>query len=159
MSQKRITKDGVYYHVTNHFHQGVIRFIDEICKKMFINICHKAKKKFNFKIKNLCVMDTHIHILIKPDTGESISDIMQFIKQCFTQWLNRRFGIKGTAWEARFFSKIVEFAEEIVRTFIYIEQNPIRAGLVGRGLGSKTPKPLLYPFYEIWEPLLPNDFS
>ena len=124
-----------------------------------MELCHKAKKKFNFKIKNLCVMDTHIHLLIKPDNGESISDIMQFIKQCFTQWLNRRFGIKGTAWEARFFSKIVEFAEEIVRTFIYIEQNPIRAGLVGvRGLGNKI-KSLVYPFYEVWEPLLPNELK
>ena len=158
MSQKRITKDGVYYHVTNHFHQGVIRFIDSKCKKMFMELCHKAKKKFNFKIKNLCVMDTHIHLLIKPDNC-TISDIMQFIKQCFTQWLNRRFGIKGTAWEARFFSKIVEFVEEIVRTFIYIEQNPIRAGLVGvRGLGNKI-KSLVYPFYEVWEPLLPNELK
>ena len=94
MSQKRIIKDGVYYHVTNHFHQGVIRFIDSKCKKMFIDLCHKARKKFNFKIKNLCVMDTHIHILIKPENC-TISDIMQFIKQCFTQWLNRRHGIKA----------------------------------------------------------------
>ena len=96
-------------------------------------------------------MDTHIHILIRPENGEDISEIMQFIKQSFTQWLNRRFGIKGTAWEARFFSKIVEFAEEIVRTFIYIEQNPIRAGLV------KNAKLSSYPFYEVWEPLLPKE--
>ena len=107
-------------------------------------------------------MDTHIHILIKPDNGESISDIMKFIKQCFTQWLNRRFDIKGTAWEARFFSKIVEFTEDIVRTFIYIEQNPIRAGLVSEGLGSKIAqkiKSFVYPFYEIWEPLSQEELS
>lgn len=151
MSKRRIKKDGVLYHVTNHFHQGVIRFIDKRCKKMFIRICHKASRKFQFTIKNLCVMDTHIHILIRPENGEDISEIMQFIKQSFTQWLNRRFGIKGTAWEARFFSKIVEFAEEIVRTFIYIEQNPIRAGLV------KNAKLSSYPFYEVWEPLLPKE--
>ena len=107
-------------------------------------------------------MDTHIHILIKPDNGESISDIMKFIKQCFTQWLNRRFGIKGTAWEARFFSKIVEFTEDIVRTFIYIEQNPIRAGLVGGGLGNKIAqkiKSFIYPFYEVWESLSQEELS
>ena len=162
MSQKRITKEGVYYHITNHFHQGVIRFIDKRCKKVFLDICRKAKEKFSFKIKNICVMDTHIHILIKPDNGESISDIMKFIKQCFTQWLNYRFGIKGTAWEARFFSKIVEFTEDIVRTFIYIEQNPIRAGLVGGGLGNKIAqkiKSFIYPFYEVWEPLSQEELS
>ena len=151
MSQKRIKKAGVYYHVTNHFHQGVIRFIDKKCKKMFIQFCHKAHQKFRFKIKNICVMDTHIHILIKPEIGEDISEIMQFIKQCFTQWLNRRFGIKGTAWEARFFSKIVEFVEDIVRTFVYIEQNPVRTGL-GRDVKSSE-----YSFYEVWEPLLPEE--
>ena len=63
------------------------------------------------------------------------------------------------AFEARFFSKIVEFAEDIVRTFIYIEQNPIRAGLAGiRGLGKKI-KSLVYPFYEVWEPLLPDELK
>ena len=98
-------------------------------------------------------MDTHIHLLIKPENGDSISDIMQFIKQCFTQWLNRSFGLKGTAWESRFFSKIVEFAEEIVRTFIYIEQNPIRAGL------GKNRKLNNYPFYEVWETLLPEELN
>jgi putative transposase len=103
-------------------------------------------------------MDTHIHMLIKPENC-TISDIMQFIKQCFTQWLNRRFGIKGTAWEARFFSKIVEFTEDIIRTFIYIEQNPVKAGLAGiRGLGKKI-KSLVYPFYEVWEPLLPDELK
>ena len=153
MSQKRITKDGVFYHITNHFHQGVIPFINNRCKKMFILFCRKARKKFCFKIKNICVMDTHIHILIKPENGESISNIMQFIKQCFTQWLNRSFGLKGTAWESRFFSKIVEFAEEIVRTFIYIEQNPIRAGL------GKKRKLNTYPFYEVWEALLPEELN
>ena len=63
MSQKRITKDGVYYHVTNHFHQGVIRFIDSKCKKMFIELCHKAKKKFNFKIKNLKKLAEHFGLI------------------------------------------------------------------------------------------------
>jgi hypothetical protein len=53
----------------------------------------------------------------------------------------------------------VEFAEDIVRTFIYIEQNPIRAGLAGiRGLGNKI-KSLVYPFYEVWEPLLPDELK
>ena len=151
MSRRRIKKAGVHYHVTSKFHQGVIRFIDKKCKKMFIRFCHKACEKFRFKIKNVCVMDTHIHLLICPGNGEDISKIMQYIKQCFTQWLNRRFGIKGPAWEARFFSKIVEFAEEIVRTFIYIEQNPIRAGLV------RSSKLSDYPFYEVWEPLLPEE--
>ena len=53
------------------------------------------------------------------------------LKQQFTQWFNGRHGRKGTLWEERYKSVLVEGAGEALATMsAYIDLNPVRAGLV-----------------------------
>jgi hypothetical protein len=56
---------------------------------------------------------------------------MQRLKQRFTQWFNRHKGRKGTLWEERFKSVLVEGADATLATMAaYIDLNPVRAGIV-----------------------------
>lgn len=60
-----------------------------------------------------------------------VSGFMQRLKQRFTQWFNRHRGRKGTLWEERFKSVLVEGAGETLATMAaYIDLNPVRAKLV-----------------------------
>jgi hypothetical protein len=60
-----------------------------------------------------------------------ISIFMKLVKQRFTQWFNRRVGRRGTLWEERFKSVLVQSAGEALATMAaYIDLNPIRAKLV-----------------------------
>ena len=60
-----------------------------------------------------------------------ISVFMKLLKQQFSQWFNRRHGRKGTLWEERFKSVLVEGAGEALGTMAaYIDLNPVRAGVV-----------------------------
>jgi len=53
------------------------------------------------------------------------------LKQRFTQWYNRSKGRRGTLWEDRFKSVLVEGSEQALLTMAaYIELNPVRAGMV-----------------------------
>ena len=45
-------------------------------------------------------------------------------------WHNRRQGRKGTLWEERFKSVLVESGQALVTMATYIDLNPVRAGLV-----------------------------
>ncbi|HRI15731.1 MAG TPA: transposase, partial [Verrucomicrobiota bacterium] len=59
-----------------------------------------------------------------------VSGFMQRLKQRFTQWFNRHKGRKGTMWEERFKSVLVEGAGETLATMAaYIDLNPVRAGI------------------------------
>ncbi|MBL9126449.1 MAG: chemotaxis protein CheW, partial [Verrucomicrobiales bacterium] len=52
-------------------------------------------------------------------------------KQRFTQWYNVRVGRKGTLWEDRFKSVLVDGAGRALATMAaYIDLNPVRAGIV-----------------------------
>lgn len=60
-----------------------------------------------------------------------LSVFMKLLKQRFTQWFNRKTGRKGTLWEDRFKSILVEGEGDALMTMAaYIDLNPVRAGLV-----------------------------
>jgi len=60
-----------------------------------------------------------------------ISLFMKTLKQRFTQWFNKTHKRKGTIWEERFRSVLVQSAGEPLRAMAaYIDLNPIRASMV-----------------------------
>lgn len=61
----------------------------------------------------------------------SLSMFVKDVKQKFTGWFNRRHERKGTLWEERFKSILVEGnSNAMMMTAAYIELNPVRAGIV-----------------------------
>lgn len=71
-----------------------------------------------------------------------ISHFMKTLKQRFTQWFNRIHGRRGTLWEERYRSVIVEgTAESLAMVAAYIDLNPVRAGIV------RDPKAYLWSGY------------
>ena len=59
-----------------------------------------------------------------------LSHFMKVLKQHFTQWFNKRHGRKGTLWEDRFKSVLVEDGYTARVMSAYIDLNPVRAGMV-----------------------------
>jgi len=60
----------------------------------------------------------------------SLSGYMKDLKQCFSQWFNRKHGRRGVLWEQRFDSELVEDGHAARRVSAYIDLNPVRAGMV-----------------------------
>ena len=60
-----------------------------------------------------------------------VSAFMKLLKQRYTQWYNSQKGRKGTLWEERFKSVLVDGCGEALATMAaYIDLNPVRAGIV-----------------------------
>ena len=59
-----------------------------------------------------------------------LSAYMKIVKQRFTQWFNGKQARKGTLWEDRFKSTLVEDGHAARVVAAYIDLNPVRAGLV-----------------------------
>ncbi|MEC5125818.1 transposase [Verrucomicrobiales bacterium BCK34] len=58
---------------------------------------------------------------------------MKELKQRFSQWYNRRNGRRGTLWEDRYKSVLVEGRGKALMTMAaYIDLNPVRAGMVSK---------------------------
>lgn len=59
-----------------------------------------------------------------------LSRYMKEVKERFTRWYNKRRGRKGTLWMDRFKSVIVGNGEALRTMALYIDLNPVRAGIV-----------------------------
>ncbi len=61
----------------------------------------------------------------------NLSSFVKELKERFTKWYNRREERRGTLWEERFKSILVEGSKNALLTMAaYIDLNPVRAGLV-----------------------------
>ncbi len=60
-----------------------------------------------------------------------LPEFMRVLKQTFTCWYNAKEGRKGTLWDARYRSVVVEGNPlALLSVAAYIDLNPVRAGLV-----------------------------
>jgi REP element-mobilizing transposase RayT len=101
-------------------------------KALFIKVVQEAKEHFDFEIDTFCIMDNHFHLLITPALGESLSRIMKWIKQVFAVRWNKKHNTTGHFWGDRFWSRKIVDENDFWTVFEYIEQNPVKAGLVAK---------------------------
>jgi putative transposase len=130
MRKNRQLLEGAEYHVTARINRGEKIFLAREDRELFMSILKRAKQKYNFSLKNFCIMGNHIHLLIKPAAGESLSKIMQWLLGVFAQVWNKKHGLSGHLWGDRFFSRIILGLLDFLRVFLYIDNNPVFTGLV-----------------------------
>lgn len=128
----RVIKDGGTYHVINRINEGKELLRDAHFKHLFLTVLRQAKtqKKFRFHMKNITIMDNHVHIMLRMRRGQSLSKLMQWVFSVFAMRYNRMNGRQGHLWMGRFKSVLIETTESALRVFEYICNNPVKAGMV-----------------------------
>ncbi|MDR1399346.1 MAG: transposase [Treponema sp.] len=133
MEHQRILLEGATYHVTSEINRYALELLLPEIKELLLTYIKKAKEKYPFQLFNFCIMDNHIHLLIKPELGQSLSKIMQWIKGNFAKHWNTLHNKKGGhLWGKRFFSEIIKDVRHFWQVFTYIDENPKRANMVKR---------------------------
>lgn len=130
MRKPRVIVKNARYHVVARANRGEFIFAEARVKEMFLAILRRARQKYSFLLENFCIMNNHVHLLIRPGPDVSLSKLMQWILSVFAQTFNREFGHKGHVWYDRFRSKVVRNLRQFAATFRYIAKNPQKAGLV-----------------------------
>ncbi|TVQ26237.1 MAG: transposase [Spirochaetaceae bacterium] len=121
---------GATYHVMARANRREFILRADEMKDLFIATVRRAKRKYNFRVINICIMSNHFHLMIEPDRTESLSRIMQWILSVFAVSYNREFSLEGHVWYDRFKSKVVSSLRQFMATFSYINENPVKAGIV-----------------------------
>ncbi len=90
-----------------------------------------------YRLWAFVVMTNHVHILIEPlavaagsDTAVALSRIMHSLKSYTATKANGLLGRRGAFWQDESYDHWIRNAAESSRVVEYIEQNPVKAGLV-----------------------------
>lgn len=129
MRQPRKLIPGVTYHVVARANRHEFIFNNEQMKSLFLDVVRRARTKYSFTLRNFCIMSNHIHFLIQPGKGESLSRIMQWILSVFAIAFNRTYGYNGHVWYDRFKSVVIGTLRQFIAAFEYIATNPVKAGM------------------------------
>jgi putative transposase len=130
MRKKRDFVQGATYHVTSRTNDTARVFANYLGWKIMLLTLEDAKEKYGFRLHNFCIMPTHLHLLITPRGGTNLSRIMQWIKTHSAKRWNCIHGSKDHLWGDRFFARAVRDTREYFHVHNYIDQNPVKAGLV-----------------------------
>jgi len=126
----RICLPGLVYHILNRGNNRQAIFLSDEDYPHYLRILSKYKKKFGFKIFAYCLMTNHVHLLIKTSIHGTVSQIVKAITIAHTRRYHYRYQTSGHVWQGRFKSPIVSDDEYLLTLMRYIEQNPVRAGMV-----------------------------
>jgi putative transposase len=126
----RVVAPGYPHHVTQRGNNRATVFYDDEDHRKYLHFLSRYAKKYSLDIWAYCLMDNHVHLLAVPQDHASLAKAVGLTNQVYTQYLNRKLGNSGRVWQNRFFSCVVDHQAYLWAVARYIEQNPLKAGLV-----------------------------
>ncbi len=103
-------------------------FEDDLDKKKFIQILAESKEKSEFKLYAFCLMNNHVHLLLKVEK-DPLEIIFKRIGSNYVYWYNTRYERVGHLFQDRFRSEPVENDDYLKTVIRYIHYNPVKGGL------------------------------
>jgi len=103
-------------------------FLDDEDKTRFIDTVYHKKEGDSFWLYAYCVMDNHVHLVIKEQT-DSISRIMKKIGTSYANYFNKKYKRVGHVFQDRYRSEAIETERQLLSVIRYVHNNPVKAGI------------------------------
>jgi len=107
-------------------------FFDDSDYQFYLGWLKLAAEKYSCRIHAYVLMTNHVHLLVTPESSDSLSRMFQYVGRFYVSYVNNTYGRTGTLWEGRYKASLVEEENYLLSCYRYIELNPVRAGMVKR---------------------------
>ena len=99
---------------------------------LLLDIVREAKARHPFHMLAYVFLWDHFHLLIKPRTGVTHTDIMHSIKPNFTNQYKAAIAVSGRMvfWQRRYWDHVIRNEVDLAQHFDYIHYNPVKHGMV-----------------------------
>ena len=92
-----------------------------------------ARERYGWTVGRFVVMPDHLHFFCMSDDLPGSSSLSRFIGG-FKQWSAKRIvhakGVSPPLWQEQFFDRLLRSDESYESKWLYVRDNPVRAGLV-----------------------------
>ncbi len=127
---KRLENPYLDYHViVRCLHDEFLLHEDEDFLR-YLEILHLMTKKHELKIYNYVLMNSHVHLYLRPSPTFPLSKTMMFLNWKTARENNRRNQRRGTFWGERYKCFPVESERHGLALMAYMDRNPLRGGMI-----------------------------
>jgi len=128
----RVIGVGYPYHLVQRGNNRSTVFSEREDFEKYRSLLEQYSGEKRALILSYCLMTNHVHLLVRPLEEGTLAKMMQGIALCYAQYFNRKNERTGRLWESRYYSSIVDEDRYLWAVCAYIENNPVRAGIVNR---------------------------
>ncbi len=125
----RVVAPGIPHHVTQRGNRRQQTFFNDEDYQAYLELMSEWCKKYGVETWAYCLMPNHVHLIVVPETKESLNLAIGEAHRRYTRRINFREGWRGHLWQGRFSSFIMD-ETYLLACVRYVELNPVRAGIV-----------------------------
>jgi len=96
----------------------------------YLNLLSKQSDRFGVQVISYCLMTNHIHMLAIHEKKDSLARSVGEAHRRYTRMINFREDVRGFLFQGRFLTCPVDTGKYLLAVVRYIEQNPVKAGMV-----------------------------
>jgi len=82
-----------------------------------------------YRLHAWVIMPNHVHAIITPLPGHSVSAVLHSWKSYTAKMANRLLGRSGEFWQMDYFDRFIRDARHYEAAVRYVDENPVKAGL------------------------------
>ena len=103
----------------------------ESAASILVEEWHKFRSRHGWLVGRYVIMPDHVHFFCCPThQAKSLSVVMRMWKQWTSKRLAMVVGVVGPVWQVEFFDHVLRSSESYQEKWLYVQENPVRAGLV-----------------------------
>ncbi len=137
LARTEVLYDACCVHVISRSIRKLEVFRDQEDYEAFCGLLIKVKREYSLKVFHYCLMHTHFHLAIRISTVEGFIRALQKLKSQYVYKFHTKYKLSGPIWRERFRSLLVEDEAYLYACGQYIENNPVKAGLVRESIAWK----------------------
>lgn len=99
-------------------------------KERYMQLVVDRKQEFEVKLLAYCVMDNHCHMLLHVPDVEALGEFMRKVNTMYAQYYNYIKQRVGYVFRDRYKSQAIMDEQYLVNCTLYIQNNPVKAGIV-----------------------------
>ncbi len=127
----RFVLSGVPHHITQRGNRRCQVFFSDADRRTYLAWLQSDAKHHGLEVLAYCLMTNHVHLVAVPAGPHSMERALRHLHMRYAQRINRMKDWKGHVWQGRYFSAALD-ESYFWAAIRYVEQNPVRAGLVSR---------------------------
>lgn len=127
----RLTLAHQPHHVIQRGNNRQPIFASSADYQALLGLLEEAAKRFEVALHAYVLMSNHFHLLATPQTADGLPKMMQAVGRSYVRYFNDSQKRSGTLWEGRYKSTLIQTERYLLACMVYIDLNPVRAGMVG----------------------------
>lgn len=125
----RCVVPGLAYHVTQRGTNREPVFLTDADRKCYLRLLRDNLDETGVRVFAYCLMRNHVHLVLEPARDDSLAVLLRRANGHYAQFFNALHGRSGHLWQSRFYSCPLSL-RHLWTALRYVEQNPVRAGVV-----------------------------